>query len=328
MLAALVLAGLAGAMALPDVLSVVKARGDDDASDDQSSPENDVVQAPEGGGDLLDYVAPRLSAPVGQDPARVGVATTLHVDVGSGTHLVENLVPGIDSVTLSLPDDVSALVLSPATEDADATLSWQQDGGTIALTFQGFETVPVDSVSVAFEGQAGAVSLSDLLAAQAEEAAIVTAPDTPSGSADAPAGDTPPVAPEDPETPATPPDPVDDPGQVVAPEDPEAPSRPDPGCDDYGVVLSPDEDPEDYLDSGPDDLPPSASVLRVSDFTPGDDLLRIETDAAGPLSLRPAPDGDGTMVFVGDSWVATVAGPQDGLSIDDIVIAPLSGQAA
>jgi|GEM_PF-3769702 len=326
MLAALVLAGLAGAMALPDVMSVVKARGDE--ADDDTRSEDDVVQAPEGGGDLLDYVAPVQTAPVAQDPAHVGVATTLHVDVGPGTHLVENLVPGLDDVALSLPAHASDMALSGATDDADATLSWQQDGGTVALTFQGFDTVPVDSVSVAFEGQAGAVSLSDLLAAQAEEAAIVTAPDTPSGSADALAGDAPPVAPEDPETPATPPDPVDDPGQVVAPEDPEAPSRPDPGCDDYGVVLSPDEDPDDYLDSGPDDLPPSASVLRVSDFTPGDDLLRIETDAAGPLSLRPAPDGDGTMVFVGDSWVATVAGPQDGLSVDDIVIAPLSGQAA
>ncbi|MBJ3764136.1 hypothetical protein ILP92_15400 [Maribius pontilimi] len=320
MLGLLVLAGLATASVLPDMLST---KVDADAPDADATGD----QADGGGeGNILDTLEPADPAAALPFEASSSVGgDLLSFDAIAGAHIIEDFDAELDRLVVNLPADSEGLDVVPADPETGTppTISWEQEDGLVELQFDALDDVPVDRIAMQFDGLDYEVALSELIEAQNNAfggpdatAALAPTEDDPIFEQDA-------LAPTDPELPSEPAPggaPDDDALLPTDPEMPDAPEAPPTDAPDDGSLATIVADP-DILPDGPDIRDDTPPIEIIRDFSPGEDVLVLEGDPGSSVMTMAAPDGSGTHVFVDDQLVATVMGVSE-IDPDDIVFAP------
>ncbi|NCO21502.1 MAG: calcium-binding protein [Rhodobacterales bacterium] len=146
MLAGFLFLGILAASSLPDMMDLWRADTGDDGSDaespDEAEPEQEVAEILSG-----PEPEPELSAAApaseARDPAE---GEDMFVDPEPGETAVEAFNPGVDSLTIVLPDEAQEFSAHDATDDQAAYLGYETAEGSVQIAFPGLDTVPVSDI--------------------------------------------------------------------------------------------------------------------------------------------------------------------------------------
>ena len=281
MLAGFFFLGILAATSIPDVMDLLRS-GDDQAQDDETQTEEDlgnqeVEQEPAPLPDPAEEEAPE---PEPFDPAD---GEDLFVDPAPGETEVQSFNPGIDSLTIVLPEEAQEFAAHDADGDQHAYLSYEIAEGTVQITFPGLSGVPVDDIFLRVSDVSSPTLDADIALSQLMD----------DGDPDS-AGAV--LTPTDPTLPEAPANPVDPGGPVLTPVDPELPDDPAPPTDGDGPVLQPVDDSFEVAD----DAATLATLIQrdggsavglvadggaVSMLGPEDDTLALPDGPGGPGAL-------------------------------------------
>lgn len=210
-----------------------------------------------------------------------------------GVTIVENFLPGTDTLLLRMPGNVSEVTLTEGDAAAGgASISYVAADDVTEVRFDGLAEVPIGDVFVLIDGDGEGIPLDTFLSAEAEDDATDDGDAVDAGDGASEGGSDGGLDPTDPELPDEP-GTGEDPG--TDPDDPEAPSEPGSGDD-------PGTDPND----------PSGSDATADD-TLLTDLMR--RDGADPTGQTDAADdpvatgaGDDTLLLPDDGIEGTGSG--------------------
>ncbi len=238
MLAGLIFLGVLAAASFPDLMEGAQTDETDQPEDAEPSIETDdptmpedspheaVTAAPENGlagSDVSQETPEDLTGeeePTGEEEL---TGEDLFVDPEPGLVLVESFKPGVDTLTVAVPDDAQEFTAHDSDGDSAAYLRFDTATGTVEIHFQGLSVVPVDDLFLRVSDAS-----SPTLDADIPLSALM---DTDADEVEGPV-----LTPVDPELPDDVPAPgPDDP--VLSPADPTLPDdSPAPGADDPTVL--------------------------------------------------------------------------------------------
>jgi len=281
MLAGLIFLGILAATSLPDMMDLWRSGSDDDGETDRFAEENEQEQEVgriEPDEPPVDDEGGFAADPEPLDPAE---GEDLFVDPAAGQTVVEAFNPGVDSLTIAVPDEAQEFAAQDAVGDQAAHLSFETAEGTVQILFPGLSAVPVDDIFLRVSDASSPTLDADIALAQLLDEGA----DDGLGAV---------IDPVDPTLPDLPGEPDGSDGEVLTPVDPELPDDPATPTGADGPVLLP---------VGDDDLPVSAVALadlvlrddgavvglgpegaQISAMTPGDDTV-VLPDAGNPGTL-------------------------------------------
>ncbi|CAM4378474.1 hypothetical protein PARU111607_16065 [Palleronia rufa] len=265
----------------------------------------DAVQAGAAPGDAEAWLDPASGDAPAELPDELDV-----VEIDPGVHDVLDFDPDSDALVVQVPLNTTGYLTHPGNDTVDPplppSLTFEVPDGAVTMRFPGLSAVPADAVSI--RGDDGAsIPLTDLLL---DGAGGLTAEN----------------------------------GEAAAsPEGYSCAVPSDAGPDLAGVAAGADASivpaPTDTV-SGPaadgaeieEDRPPTVAVQQVVSeeivdqgdpsalirfFDKGADILRVETDLDGEVSVRPSEGGDEAQIWIGNMQVANVQNAPD-FSLDDL----------
>ncbi|TYB89163.1 hypothetical protein [Oceaniovalibus sp. ACAM 378] len=320
MLAGLIFLGVLAAASFPDLMEGAQTDETDHPEDaepsleaddptmPEDSPHGAVTAAPENGpagGDVSQETPEVLTGEEDLTGEEELTGEDLFVDPEPGLVLVESFKPGVDTLTVAVPDDAQEFTAHDSDGDSAAYLRFDTAMGTVEIRFQGLSVVPVDDLFLRVSDASSPtldadIPLSALMDTDADEVeGPVLTPVDPEFPDDVPAPgpDDPVLSPADPTLPDDPPAPgADDPTVLTPVLDDVAPTPEyDVSEDDAGALLpSGDDDTRDIAAhdrvlavANRDDASPHAPVM-----TPVSEPNDGSRGAEGP-GLTPVADDTG-----------------------------------
>lgn len=301
MLVGLLLAGAVTALSLPDLIARLDFYRSDGSDDDETAIDESTADAGMIGPTPPAVEEADTADSPDDDGAQIADDERIVASPPTGLHIVEDFIPGLDQMTLNLPEGTDGFALGSgidANGNHQPVLSYTLDDGAVELMFNDLDAVPVGDIQIQFDGSRAdtgvAVALSDLLTPPEDQGANIAgiagptdviatdlsratdavrdgvngmAPGDTAGDI-APSGGTIPVGPAiepDPDIAGTGSGgPPAVPG-VQVPVDPSLPDVPPPSVEPEGEILFP-SDPT-LPDIPPPSIEPEGEVLHPSDPT-------------------------------------------------------------
>jgi len=311
MLAGLIFLGVLAAASFPDLMEGAQTDETDHPEDAEPSIETDDPTMPEDGPHEAVTAAPE-NGPAGDDVSQETpedltgdeelTGEDLFVDPEPGLVLVGSFEPGVDTLTVAVPDDAQEFTAHDSDGDSAAYLRFDTAMGTVEIRFQGLSVVPVDDLFLRVSDASSPtldadIPLSALMDTDADEVeGPVLTPVDPEFPDDVPApgADDPVLTPADPTLPDDPPAPgADDPTVLTPVLDDVAPT---PEYDVSDVSSARGDDAGALLPSSGNDIRDIAAHDRVLVPANGDDAApheRIMTPVSEPNDGSRGAEGPG-----------------------------------
>ncbi|WP_099826016.1 hypothetical protein [Oceaniglobus indicus] len=334
MLAGLLFLGVIAASAMPDLMEILRGSADDTDDDPDNGADGDEES-------MLDHATPPDDDPEQQPDDGID----LFADPRPGVTLVEAFNPGVDTLTVTIPDSAQDFSLTTDDETNTSSLGFVTDDGAVEIRFDGLDAVPVDDIYLRVSDASSPTQDADIALSSVMEgietpedlAPIVLQPEDPeAGEEPAPPADTdaPALSPEDPEQDEGPAPPAPFPGPVLNPVMDDVAPEPDalrngrqPANDPGDTAGLPDGETDAPSDSDIHWLYPSDTgpdFAAVADFRPGEDILHISLDPSqsseqGTLDISTSDDGRDGVVRIDGATVAILLGMPD-IGPGDIIV--------